>query len=638
MPLGLSSAAGLLIIWRIWLWRRARGLPKRLWLWAIIPPLCLVIALYYRTLFGREAGVALLVLLMLLKLLEARTPRDAIVGLLIGFFVVLTQFLVSQSMLAALWATIATGLGLTGLLILNTLIEDDRPDLPPARELLAGSGRLLLLALPFMLAAFLLFPRIQGPLWRLPADSASGRTGLSGQMSPGDISRLVLSGEIAFRVQFEGKPPDRNQLYWRGPVLTLTDGRTWLRDTRAARASRDSAEGIRHEITLEPHGHRWLLALDRPGSAVADSELNDNGELLAQSPQLARRRYVASSTPPGRNDPPPVAATRFLPADVNPQAVAFGKRLAERHPQADTLIPAVLRHFSEGAYAYTLTPGRLGKHPVDDFLFRTRQGFCEHYAAAFVTLVRAAGHPARVVTGYQGGERNPVDGYWTLRQSDAHAWAEVWSPEKGWQRVDPTAAIAPARIESNLAAAVPANELLPLAARDGDHWLRGIRFRWEAVINGWNQWVLGFDPERQRQLLKKLGLGAPDWQSMTVGLAGTCAIILSLIVAWAIRQPRHAAPEDRLWLAACRQAEKHGIVRAPWEGPLAFAGRVLNTETIAPQWRRQFQTLAHTYAALRYGRAASDPGHKRRIFDRLGRQLHHLKHPGLLCKHTNKDR
>jgi transglutaminase-like putative cysteine protease len=285
-----------------------------------------------------------------------------------------------------------------------------------------------------------------------------------------------------------------------------------------------------------------------------------------------------------------------LPAHFNPRTRALAAEWQSLPPRE--IAEAALTKFRSEPFYYTLQPPLLGPDAMDEFLFTTRRGFCEHYASAFVFLMRAAGVPARVVAGYQGGEVNPVDGYLTVRQSDAHAWAEIWLAGQGWVRVDPTAAVAPARIEQGIAAALPEGEPLPVVVRIDADWLRQLRNRWEAANNSWNQWVLGYNPQRQREVLSRLGLADADWQKMTATLAVLCGTALLIVTLWTLPARRAVDPVQRAWQGYCKELARRGMARAEWEGPLAFAQRVARER---PDLAELTSEAAACYAELRYG-------------------------------------
>jgi transglutaminase-like putative cysteine protease len=603
VPTWLTVVAAGAFLWRTLLaWRRL-PLPPRGLLITVTLAATAGVFLHYRTLFGQQAGVALLVVFMALKQLEARAARDGFTIVLLAYFLTLAQFFEDQSIPIAA-TMIATVLVATAALASLADAEGH-----PA-ALLRLTGRMLAQATPFLLILFLLFPRVQGPLWGLPRDAYAGLTGLSDSMAPGTIQSLAQSDAIAFRVVFDGEAPPKRAMYWRGPVLTRLDGRLWRPgDTRRLDAPPyaplPGSPAYAYTITLEAHNKPWLFALELPETLPPDAFFTSDFQLHARKPVRERRRYTLTSYPQvgfAAEAPAVLAAALQLPAGMNPRTVKLGAGWTALGNPAERVERAIA-FLQAQRLTYTLRPPLTGEHVADEFLFDTKRGFCEHFAAAFVVLMRAAGVPARVVTGYQGGEKNPVDGSWVIRQSDAHAWAEVWLDGRGWLRVDPTAVAAPARIEADLAAALPEGEPLPLFARPGFDWLRALRYQWWAINNRWNQWVLGFDPERQRALLARLGMNSPDWRRMTVwlaGLSGLVLLVLSAAMFW--RRPR-LDPEERQWRRFTRRLAKRGLPRQPWEGPQDYAHRVAKE---LPGAADDIRAIAALYASLRYGHAAPD--------------------------------
>jgi transglutaminase-like putative cysteine protease len=599
LPLWLSLLAGGALLGRAWLWQQNGTLPAR-WLLALLVVTGVAgIGWQFHTLFGRDAGVALLVFFMALKPMEMRTRRDSLVVVMLGFFLLLTHYFYSQSIPTGLWLLGASTLLTATLIRLHGGAQ-------PASAVLRYAALLLAQAVPFMLLAFLLFPRVSGPLWGLPQDAHSGLTGLSDSMSPGSLNKLIESGAIAFRVEFSGDIPEKSRLYWRGPVLTDYDGHTWRAGAAQRPGETPTVEGsgqtYRYVTTLEAHNARWLLALDLPVALPNDSVLSPALEARAREPVVNRARYAFTSSVDYRvnrqENPALLQQALRLPPGVNPRARELAAEWQAQFKSPERISSAALRLFRQEAFFYILRPPLLGRDAVDDFLFATRRGFCEHYAAAYVFLMRAAGVPARVVTGYQGGEVNPVDGYLTVRQSDAHAWAEIWLADQGWVRVDPTAAVAPSRIEQGIEAALPASEPLPALLRIDTDWLRDLRNRWEAANNAWNQWVLGYNPQRQREVLSRLGLGEPDWRSMTAMLATLCAIALLVVSVWTLRQRSAATPAQRAWHSFCLRLQRLGMARSAWEGPLDFALRI---ERERPELGALAREAAGHFADLHYG-------------------------------------
>jgi transglutaminase-like putative cysteine protease len=614
LPIWLTAAAVLLLAWRAALWQRRAPLPAR-WLRVFCAVTSIAgILLVYRSIFGREPGVALLVLFLALKVLEARTGRDALAVIFLGYFLQITVFFDSQSPAVAVVAIAALVIVTTSLMLVSR-------DSQSWRSAMRRAALMLVQALPFMLVLFVLFPRAQGPLWGMPLDAYGAHTGLSDTMSPGSISQLSLSAETAFRVKFDGRTPPKEKLYWRGPVLTRFDGRTWRAAPQRLATSLPyvpTGAASDYTVTLEPHDKNWQFALDLPGSVPPNAAIGDTFQLLAHSPIRGRIRYAMRSyldLTAGQDEAPAgLREALALPAGLAPKARALAQEWRARDAAPKAVAAMALAYFRQQPFVYTLSPPLLGDNAIDEFLFETRRGFCEHYAAAFVFLMRAADIPARVVTGYQGGETNPVDDYLVVRQSDAHAWAELWVQQQGWVRVDPTSAVAPSRIEQGLAFAVPAGEPVPSLLRARFGWLRTLRFRWEAAGNAWDQWVLGYNPQRQRELLTRLGMRDPDWHSMAVAMSVATGIIMLGLAAWAMRQRRRRDPLVRLWEKLSHKFESDGLGRQAWEGPTSYARRIAAAK---PHLGTQIAEIAGLYAQLRYGLA--DPQHLRELALRIRR-------------------
>ncbi len=596
-PLWLSLFSSLILLWGGWLWWRNQRLPNR-WLLILIVVLASAGIHYeFRTLLGRDAGVSMLVVFMAMKLLELKRRRDGVVVINLGYFLLLTHYFYSQSIFTGLWLLIALWIVSAALIRLHG---------GPASSLRSSLRYAALLgaqAIPFMVVLYLLFPRVGGPLWGLPQDAHAGKTGLSSNMTPGNIAELAQSSEIAFRVRFDGAPPPRGKLYWRGPVLENFDGRTWqpadgIRNTEKLDFL---SPAIGYETTLEAHNQRWLLALDAPRSLPPETSLNGRLTANSKTPLTSRERYRLSASLDYRlniqEDEAVLRTNLRQPKGFNPKTQALGEAWRKDEKSPEAIIKKALALFGTEFY-YTLRPPLLGTHAVDEFLFTTRRGFCEHYSAAFVTLMRSAGVPARVVTGYQGGELNPLDGYVVVRQYDAHAWAEVWIEGRGWLRIDPTAAVSPNRIETGIGNALGAGEPLPMMVQAHGEWLRSLRYRWEAINNAWNQQIIGYDLQRQRELLSRLGFPDSDWQSLGQALIIAIVLLLVATLGWAFhQQPRHD-PLSRLWHKALAHLARHGVNCAPWETPLDIAQRVRQQH---PGLADAFDDVVEAYLMARYG-------------------------------------
>jgi transglutaminase-like putative cysteine protease len=494
-------------------------------------------------------------------------------------------------------------------LITATMIGFQFRSLPAKsyRYQLRNAGLMLLQAVPLMLVLFVLFPRVQGPLWGMPQDVAAGITGLSDEMSPGSVSSMIASDAVAFRVNFKNQIPPTDRLYWRGPVMWDFDGYTW-RASRGINSLPRSYEPIgnpvEYTVTVEPHGKRWLFALDLPASAPPHDVMTGDYQLLSPTRIVTRTRYDMASYLDFRDNvelkPYDLRRALRLPPGSNPRTAALARDMRKAAQDDQDYINAVLRMFRIQNFFYTTLPPRLGTNPVDEFLFTTRAGFCEHYASSFVVLMRAAGIPARVVTGYQGGELNYIGNYLIVRQADAHAWAEVWLGDKGWLRVDPTAAVSPARIEEGIAAALPQGEPLPLLLQDKYAWLQRARLTWDSAANSWNQLVLGYTSDRQQQLLRRAGIDDATWEKLAAIMFTITGVVMLLVSALILRQLRTARPDPvaAAYARFCNRLARLGLARHPSEGPDAFRKRAI---AVHPEFALPVNIISDLYIRLRYG-------------------------------------
>lgn len=620
LPLWISIAAGALMLWRVYSAFHRQPLPPK-WLLLLLAIAAFAgIYLSYGRVLGRDSSVALLVLLVGLKLMETQSSRDATLALFLGYFLVITNFLYSQ--------TIATGLYMLVVILVLTaaLFELNRTTGDyGVKKSLQLAGGLLLQAIPLMVVLFLLFPRVQGPLWGLPQDAYSGITGLSDTMSPGSLSQLSLSDAVAFRVKFEAPAPKNASLYWRGPVLWRFDGRTW-EVGRFTPGEPPQAEGIgsslRYAVTLEPHNKNWLFALDLAALAPPRSKISRDFQVLADAPVHSRLRYDVVSYPNYRagvdERADELKRALQLPPGYNPRARTLARSWRQSLPDDESIVRQALNMFRTERFFYTTQPPLLlGENSVDEFLFATKRGFCEHYASSFAFLMRAASIPTRVVTGYQGGELNALGDYLIVGQADAHAWTEVWLKNKGWVRVDPTAAVSPLRIEAGIAAAVPNTDPLPLLVRSDYMWLRQARFIWDTLANNWNQWVLGYNPQRQQQFLAELGMNEVTWQNMAIALVVAAGLIMLGLAGIILSRLRTTVqdPVQKAYRKFCDKLAKHGLVRHPAEGPQDYANRVTQAK---PQQTQTIHSISGLYIMLRYG-ALTDPQAIRQLQEQVGK-------------------
>ncbi|NNG24542.1 transglutaminase TgpA family protein [Telluria aromaticivorans] len=612
LPLWVSLLCAATLAWRAAVTLRGKRMPSTLVLLPIAAAAMAGVQFSYGTILGRDAGVAMLVLLVAFKMLEMHARRDLYVVIFLCFFLVLTNFFYAQGIGSALLMVAAV------LALLTTQLSFQFTGVvPPLRARLGLGLKMLLFAAPIAVVLFVVFPRLGGPLWSMPGGGGGGggKSGLSDRMAPGQMSSLAMSDDPAFRVRFHGRVPDKGQLYWRGLVLDAFDGVAWTRGgstpTRTSVPLRVRGEPQRYEVTLEPSDTRWLFTLEMPRHLppVAGHKVSVSHQLeMTSSRPLAQRvRYTMASYPDytldradALDDP---SQWLLLPYGFNPRALAAGLAL-RKEPEPARRVNAVLRQFREQPFSYTLEPPLLGRHSIDEFLYGTRSGFCEHYSGAFVFLMRAAGIPARVVTGYQGGELNPIDGYMTVRQSDAHAWAEVWMHGRGWVRVDPTAAVAPERVRRNLASAVEAPAPFGIDALRGlsmfqlerDSVLGRLRNAIGAVNNGWNQWVLNYTPERQRGVLKNLQSSLGGWRFVALLTFGAGVLLLGRF----LHRRGEIDPVEAVYSSLCKRLAHLGLARAADEGPTSYAARIAATQQLAPPSREAAAEFLRRYSAWRY--------------------------------------
>lgn len=587
LPLWASTIVVLVLGWRGLLAWRGDPLPGRIIVVAVVAACIALTALTYRSLVTREAGITLVVMLLALKTLELRARRDAFVVFFLGFFLVLTHFLYSQSLLSALWM-----LGAVWALLTSVVLAQMPVGLPNLALAARQAARTTALGLPAMLLLFALFPRI-APLWGVPSDIV-GRTGLSNQLDFGGMSEIANDDSIAMRLRFAGNArPPLKTLYFRGPVLSRFDGRTWRpADETPARPPVIEPRGmpIRYEVTMEPLRIRVLPLLEMSPQAVGTQlfidalTLRREADLRWSAPRPITERLrlnaeayadyrVGTSLPPSTR-----AANLDLPRGRNPRTLAWAAalraepRFAELADDArpPALAQAVMQHIATGDFTYTLSPGRYGETSpdvIDEFWIDRRLGFCEHFAAAFVVVMRAMGVPARIVTGFQGVDPLEQDGWWIVRNSNAHAWAEYWVEGRGWLRADPTAAVAPERVELSRALRPAPSALEQLSPA---LWTQ-LRQGWEILDNRWQQLVLNYSRQDQFDLLKRLGFSQPDWSALGQVGAGVIALLTLVGSAWTLRQARPHDAWSRQRAAVLRELRALGVPAAAHQAPARWA-------------------------------------------------------------------
>ena len=601
LPIWVPVVVVVCALIRLSLARKGGGAPPRSVLLTVAGLSIALLFLRFHTFNGIAAGSALLSLMAGLKLLETQTKRDIYIITLLIYFVSLSALLEGESffMLAYLigvcWITTATLLRLTSAV-------------PPPdwRRSARYGGRVLLQALPLALVLWLLFPRFAAPLWQVPSDSRAAASGLSDTMSPGDINHLALSDEVAFRVRYASAVPPPQERYWRGPVLDDFDGHTWRRAYSGyyrPAALEPHGPAYKYTVMMEPHQHNWIFTLDWPASWDLQRGALSNDYTLMQPYALSRAVDVTATSYTHVQSGEPLSAemrrrnTRQPPH--NPRTLQLAQQMRSAHADDMDYVRAVLDMFAQQPFYYTLNPPKLADDSVDEFLFDTKRGFCGHYASAFAALMRAAHIPARVVTGYQGGIQNPYGNYWILRQSEAHAWNEVWIEGRGWIRIDPTSVIAPQRVELGGADTVNADE--PLVSRWSRNrpWFAGLRLRLDAVREMWRERILDYNQDSQHDLLEMLKIPEPDGQKLVMVLAVAIALVFCWLT-WQVRRELNPPVRDlavRAYARLCAKLAAAGLPRLPHEGAEAYALRVAH---LRPDLANAVTALCRQYSFLRY--------------------------------------
>jgi transglutaminase-like putative cysteine protease len=579
--------------------------------------------------FSLEAAASLLILAFALKLIEMKSRRDAYLVIFLAYFVIATQFLFDQSILVAVYELGAICVVTAAMIGLNQLHTRVRP-----LASLLDASKLVLQALPFTLVLFLLFPRI-APLWTVPLPTA-GKTGITDVVKPGAIAALTQSDELAFRVVFDGEIPRNRDLYWRGLVYSEFEDGAWsvgpqLPAVPSALRPEPDGDEVAYEVLLEPTMSDWLFALDTAFPRTAGVASTQDYRLRAPDPVLSVFRYGVASYLDFVMDERLTRRlitreTRIDPQD-SPRAVALARSLYAGDDER--FVDAVLELIRQEPFRYTLNPPTLpDSGSIDAFWFESRAGFCTHYAGAFVYLMRAVGIPARMVGGYQGGEINPISNHLMVRQYDAHAWAEVWLRGKGWRRVDPTAAVAPERIERGLSAALSANDRASLSALTSARlgaWsgLADMLYWLDSLEHRWNLWVIGYDSRFQAGFLKRLlGKVTPGRTGLVMLAGGVASVgLVALFLFWR-RRPSKRHPVERMFLRFAGKVSGYGLQRNLQESPGAFVRRAARDagwqDEQADQIVAQLNALLYN-PAVSWGRAevASLAAQLRRLQFRL---------------------
>jgi len=587
--------------WRLLVERRRWRLPPA-WIRIVLSLSCFVgVLASYESVSGVGPGSALLAVMAALKLLETKQRRDQFVLLFISIFLIMSSLLREQYLWSLPYLLIGVLFTMTAWLRMS-----DARRISPGQSLLTGA-RLMTYAVPLMIAMWIFFPRLATPFWAVPIDTSSATSGLSDSMSPGDISSLSLSDAVAFRVKFTGEVPPPHKRYWRGLVLSRFNGRTWTgNDPSIGSDARDDiifeGDPVAYQVTMEPTRQHWIFALDIP------SEWDLRQTFMAQQHQLARMQPVdqritynaVSYTDFLLNNELSRFSTDYytrIPENSNPRTVALAREMREAAGSSEVFINQVLRKFNQEEYFYTLQPPPLGSNPVDRFLFDTRQGFCEHYASAFALMMRAAGIPSRIVLGYQGGEINPMGEYMIVRQADAHAWNEVWLPKRGWYRIDPTAAVAPERIDAGRSGAMFDGIGASWGLSAPSELLYQLTMTWDALNTKWNEWILAYGPDNQGKFMEWLGMEDPDWRKMMLTLVAAIVVLIAIISAMLILRYR-PPPKDEAARLYHRFTIAAGIDPVMGETPLSYYHRLTDERAELADKANDITSL---YLDARYG-------------------------------------
>lgn len=554
---------------------------------------------------NRDTAITLLAVMAALKPLEVRSYRDKMIVIFLAYFLVLSNLIYDNSLPMALYMFLSVFLTTAVLINLN----HRHGKLPMHLKL---SARIMLQALPLMILLFFLFPRIHGNLWGF-AGKTVGKSGFTEHLELGDVIDIVQDDTVAFRVEFEEEMPKPSRLYWRGIVFWHFDGKSWGRESSIPGRQTPiiGANPISYTVTLEPHFKRWLFALDLPISVTGWVNIRDDHTIRSRRRVRQRITYNAESYTAyktGEMKPWDANALSF-PDRGNPKTVALGFKWAQQTNSPEEIVQKAMEYFRKSRFTYSLNPPVVHNDIIDDFLFESRTGYCEHFASAFALLMRAAQIPARIVGGYLGGERNPFGNYIIVRQSDAHAWVEVWLPEKGWVRVDPTVAVVPARVEHGMSAAIPSDERpaflsWPYMSSLFQTW-KQIRLGWDAVNSYWNRWFMSYSNKRQKKLFFQLGIGATSLKSMTKGVIlifGAFAIGIGFAFFFWGRLKLTEKPRDKvqdLYDRFCLKLSRKGFHRMPHQGPADFAKRIAIKRS---DLEMPVKNITALYVRLRYSK------------------------------------
>lgn len=630
LPLWLNFVIFTLILWRGCYELQLCKIPGKFILFLLTIMLLTGIIFSYHTLIGRNAGSAMLLGLLCLKLFEIKSFRDIALIINLALFSIVINFLFNQTIPVAFAMLLALIFLFSALISYQHDYKKLNKIKPLPLSLIRANEKqhfklafkMLLQAIPFAIILFILFPRVDGPLWGLPEDAFSATTGLSDTVSPGRISQLSNNTSVAFRVKFNSAIPKSNMLYWRGPVMWNFDGYNWTapeKERVALKKIQFTGVGTKthYTITLQPHNNFWMFALDIPSNLPTNSQLTTDIQVLSALPVQKLTRYKLSSyTSYMLPKNSKITMERYLRLPES-HSTASGSNLSKSRKLINELkdksnplntVKNVLNYFSTQDFYYSRQLPLLYNNPVDEFLFETKRGYCEHYASSFTVLMRLAGIPARIITGYQGGEINPIDNYMTIRQSDAHAWSEVYLEEKGWVRIDPTAAIPADNIENTEdALRLNSNSKKPSYLYNSN-WLskqmKQMRFAWDAINNRWNQWVLGYNNKRQKAFFAAIGIPEITWQGLSQLLFSILAIltgILALNIFSNKNKTKNKVKNN--YSKFLNKLKKHKLIKATSEGANDFCHRAIIK---LPEQKNAIIQITLLYQQLRYDKYSEE--------------------------------
>ncbi|MDD5462907.1 MAG: DUF3488 and transglutaminase-like domain-containing protein [Methylococcales bacterium] len=607
LPAAISAFFYLLLGWRfIGIWKQ-NWLPGKPGIFLL--SVCGLALLYsqYQGMLGRDAGTRLFIAALALKLFEIRSERDLYLITYLAFIVAASQFLYEQSLLMAAYILFVCCVLLATLISINS-------NKPQTGAALKTAFTIIVQALPMAVVLFILFPRIEAPRWMLFNERHQAKSGLSDSMEPGSITSLGMSDELVFRVKFTGALPPPAQRYWRGPVLSRTDGKHWTQAANMEFRQLDKPvfKGLSYQYTLlmEPQDKKWVFALDMPAEYSLPLSRNANYQLITSAYPDKRVEYKITSYTQyntGYITHAEYEDATQLPGKPSGKIKQLVSQLHGFDGTPDIFIKNLLNHFRTQNFHYTLTPPLMEEDPIESFLFKTRYGFCSHYAAAFVYLMRTAHIPARVVTGYQGGELNKIGGFLEIRQADAHAWAEVWLKNRGWTRVDSTAAVAPERVERNINmerfVSGNAFSLAPTSntAQEVFNWLKQARQLWGNVDYNWQRWVINYDNRNQARFLSSLGI--PDIKTMIYWMIVITAL-LTLVLSWFLLHQKQKNTDRalRIYNRFCKKISNRGLLRGSGEGAKDFAERI---KIKFPESKGDIDQITEIFIKLHYGKNAT---------------------------------